>query len=269
MNIQEDYWNRRARYSCFYKNEAFYTITPVPLYYYRRKYLLDRLIPFVAAPQTDKICDFGCGDGWYIQFFDKRFPGKQWTGMDISQEMLNQAIGKSPKANFVLLSPEEEASQLSQVVDDLFDLVYAIAVFAHILDDSKVEELFFTITNKLRPGGKFVMFEQTAPQHVVGNSFCRRLSANYKSIAERCGLIVESSQLIKFPAHIFFERKIAPYFYKYYANVEKDDFLARMRANHNLYFRLLSRIAIVCSPKYVWPDEGQYWGNSFIVFRKP
>jgi hypothetical protein len=269
-DAQTEYWNRRAKYQFHYKGETFYTITPIPLYFYRRKRLLDSLAPLVEPKQVQSICDFGCGDGWYIQFFDRCFPGKRWTGIDISQGMLDQAIVRSPNARFMLFPSENQEGFLRQPgLVGAFDLVYSIAVFAHILNDADVAGLFCGLAETLSAGGKLVIFEQTGPRRVAGSSFCRRLSSDYKRIAESCGLVIQSSALIMFPAHVIFERRIAPKFYAYCADSGENDFLARVRANHNRLFRWLSRMAILLSPKSVWPDTGKLWGNSLIVFQKP
>ena len=62
----QDYWNDRGMNSYWYKGETFYTVTPIPLYYRRRVLLLELLEPLVVDNNVKDICDFGCGDGWYI-----------------------------------------------------------------------------------------------------------------------------------------------------------------------------------------------------------
>jgi SAM-dependent methyltransferase len=262
--MQTPYWNSRAQYQYRYKNETFYTISPVPLYFYRRRRLLSLLEPLVAAPDAHSICDFGCGDGWYIQYFERRAPGKEWTGADISPGMLDQARPKSPNATFLLV---REGTHIE--FDKSFDLIYAIAVFAHVLDDARVTDLFSELASSLTDGGRLAIYEQTGPQRVLQERSCRRLSCDYVEFAVRSGLVVVQRHLIAFPAHLLFERKIAPWFYRHYARNEAEDFECRIRANHNVCFRFLSRLAVALSPKSVWPDDGRRWGGSFVVFRKP
>lgn len=46
---EEDYWNARANKVYRYKGEEFYTITPIPYYYQRRKVILDFLAKCVCG----------------------------------------------------------------------------------------------------------------------------------------------------------------------------------------------------------------------------
>ena len=65
---ENSYWERRGRLKCYYKNEEFYTITPIPYYYKRRKIILELIEEYISKGEVQKVCDFGCGDGWYINF---------------------------------------------------------------------------------------------------------------------------------------------------------------------------------------------------------
>jgi len=60
MNSEANYWNSRGSNFFKYKGEYFYTITPIPHYYKRRKLLLN----LIGERLRDKnaVLDYGCGD---------------------------------------------------------------------------------------------------------------------------------------------------------------------------------------------------------------
>jgi 2-polyprenyl-3-methyl-5-hydroxy-6-metoxy-1,4-benzoquinol methylase len=69
MTDSEYYWNMRADNSYKYKGECFYTLTPIPYYYSRRRILLKLLGREIKKINKGKILDFGCGDGFYLKYF--------------------------------------------------------------------------------------------------------------------------------------------------------------------------------------------------------
>lgn len=148
MNDEKAYWDYRAEHRFYYKNEALYTITPAPLYFYRRRCLLNLLMPEVEPQHVKRICDFGCGDGWYLRYLSDRLPDKEWSGVDISQGMLDEAFSRDPNARYVLIDGKSKVE-----FEEPFDLIYSIAVFAHILDDYQVVNLFQDLAHSLGAGG--------------------------------------------------------------------------------------------------------------------
>lgn len=88
---EEDYWDKRARLSCVYKGDYFYTISAVPYYYKRRNYVLKRLLEVIERNNIRNICDIGCGDGEFMKMICKEKPEVSITGIDASIKMLDLA----------------------------------------------------------------------------------------------------------------------------------------------------------------------------------
>ncbi len=95
---EENYWNDRANKMYMYKKEKFYTITPIPYYYKRRKVIIDLLAKHIITSKAADVCDYGCGDGEYLRLAADHLNKKEsqnqfvkWTGIDISDEMLKKA----------------------------------------------------------------------------------------------------------------------------------------------------------------------------------
>jgi hypothetical protein len=67
--MSENYWLDRGNNLYEYKGEKYYTITPIPYYLKRRELLLKNveniINKLVEKKRFLKICDYGCGDGYY------------------------------------------------------------------------------------------------------------------------------------------------------------------------------------------------------------
>lgn len=257
---RKDYWQYRAKFSYRYKGETFYTVTPVPLYYRRRKVLVDLLTKLIDETGATQICDFGCGDGWYLNYLAQRYQDKKLFGVDLSESMIERARQACPEADL-------QVSGDGILFEDKFDLIYGFAVFAHVMDDDKVESLFRNIANKIDSNGYFLIFEQVGPQRRQWDNFCRRTSDEYIEIASKCGFYPEKRTLIAFPAHRYFEKHFLPRYKRRFikgSNIYERYF----NANKSILLRTLSSIMVAVSGSPLRPDEGKMDGNVFIVFKK-
>jgi SAM-dependent methyltransferase len=254
------YWNNRATDSCLYKGEHFYTITPVPYYYARRKLLLSLLCEVLSDDAVRSVCDFGCGDGYYLNYFSKMFAERNWMGLEISESMLSLAKLNCPNVNYQL-------SNTGILGDAKFCLVYSSAVFAHLKDDTDVLQLFQNISEHLSPNGKFVVFEQTGSKRTSGNLWCRRQPEDYVSLAKRSGLELQSRALIAFPAHRIFEKWFAPFFIKCFCSGSNSS-ARKLSANRSKIYRLVSALAIRLTRSPLKRESLSAEGNTFFVFAK-
>jgi len=259
-DIYKDYWEARGRLSFEYKGEIFYTVTPIPCYYHRRQILLKLMLQFIKNDEVERVCDFGCGDGWYLKYLSDRCLGKEWFGVDLSESMIARAREECPTANLQISSD-------GITFQDDFDLIYSVAVFAHVMNDDVMKSLFQNISHKLRPGGYFLVFEQTGPKRQAGDVWCRRTSEEYVDLAAKYGMIAERRFLITFSAHRFFERTLG----RYYRNLFSQGCTYHERcisANKSPFFRALSSLMLAFSFRPLRPDDGRTYGNTFLVFKK-
>lgn len=166
--------------------------------------------PLIESNAVKHICDFGCGDGWYIHHFGSLYPEKRYYGVDISLSMIERAKQTVPFAKL-------KVSQNGIDFENTFDLIYAIAVFQHIKDDM-LPIFFKNIYEHLIPGAKFAFFEATGFKRSEGETWYRRTTLEYVDFAKDAGFEIEQRRLIVFPAHRFFERRIAPYVKRFFIN---------------------------------------------------
>jgi len=255
----KDYWEIRGEKSYVYKGELFYTISPVPYYYKRRKILIEYLSKEMQFPKS--VYDFGCGDGWYLNYFSKLFPDIIFSGFDISESFIRQARLVLPDVVSLYYGISDEKNQ------NKYDLVYSIGVFAHI-PDSEILKIFNNIKTRLTSTGKLLIFEQTSggKSKVEGETYIRRLASEYVQIANDAGLILEKRFSVDYKIHRYFERYVAKKIYKLFKGNNQTE--KRINANKNILFRLLSSFACLLSIKPIKKEYKNYWGNTFFVFKK-
>jgi len=241
-----------------YKGETFYTVTPIPYYYKRRALLLALIEPLIANATVKDVCDFGCGDGWYIQYFGNRYPAKKYYGLDISRSMLECAKRASP---FATLRHGDRIDFANH-----FDLIYSIAVLQHVPDDV-IKKLFANINETLCTKGRFVFFEATGVKRTEGETWYRRTTYEYARFAEDAGFEIEQRQLIAFPFHNLFERKIAPY-YKRFIVRGFDSNERSINANKSVLFKFLSLLFLNATKEPLRADDGMIDGNTLYISRK-
>lgn len=252
-------WEERANLGNFYQGENFYTITPLPLYIKRREILLNLLTPYVSKAKT--ICDLGCGDGWYMHYFQTQFKEtKVFTGIDASKNMLVKARLLNPTV-FLYQSNTGLSTEGSQ-----FQLIYTIAMLAHI-DDKSLKTIAQSVFQNLDNKGNYVIFEQVAPNNYTGKSFVRRTIGEYENIFQQVGFEVEQKTLVRFRFHQFFEKNIAKYYYKFFCE-GKDDYEKRINANSHLLFILMSKLFLLADKKHLIYNGTGGWGNLFMSLVK-
>jgi len=253
------HWNKRAHLSTVYKNEIFYTITPLPFYVKRRELLIKSIKDYF---NVERVCDFGCGDGWYVNKFINNVNHKKYYGIDISEKMIEKAKINNPNISF--LKSEIGLDVFEKEVK--FDLIYSIAVLAHIPNDL-LKPILITIEKHLDNKGRYIIFEQVAPFYYSGNNFHRRTINDYKYLFVESGFNIESVKLFSFTCHRFFEHRIAKLYYKHFCKSEID-VERRVEANNHFLFRLLSAFFLFFDINPIKNRTEKGWGNVLIILNK-
>lgn len=148
-----------------------------------------------------KICDFGCGDGWYLHYFRNRLRKKTFWGVDLSPEMIEKARQRNPD---VVL---QQVSSIGINFKERFDLVYCFAVLAHVSDENAIA-LLENISAHLTPGKLFLLFEQTEGKLKRGRNYYRRPCIDYERWASRAGLRLDHKITIAFPLFRIYEKTL-------------------------------------------------------------
>jgi SAM-dependent methyltransferase len=115
-------------------------------------HLAYRDLPAIIAAHVPggRALDFGCGTGRSTRFV--RDLGFETVGVDISQEMLDQALEADPDGDYRLISDDDPAS----LGDGAFDLVLSVFTFDNIPTAAKKINLFTALRGLLAPGGHLV-----------------------------------------------------------------------------------------------------------------
>lgn len=109
---------------------------------------IDHLAPLAVAvlevsPSPERVLDVGCGTGAGTLFLSREFPQARVRGVDISEEMIHQAVAK------VGLDPE---GRVAYRVADAAALPYADESF-DLVAQLNMPPFFDELARVLRPGG--------------------------------------------------------------------------------------------------------------------
>jgi SAM-dependent methyltransferase len=259
INFNREYWENRGKRKYYYRGEDFYTITPIPYYYQRRKALLrlldKELYNFKEKSGTISILDFGCGDGFFSIYSKKFLPHCTVRGYDIAHSMIRRAREKRNSHN---VSGIHFSTKYPRKVK--FDLIYIFAVFAH-LKNSQVHYLIKHLPKLLKKNGKILLFEATGNQPFKGSKWFRRTENEYIEIFRKNQLAVKNKKTIIFPFYNKCRYRIIKPITRLFFRSEI------LIANNNVLFRLTNEFFLLFSnllDNFFKGDDG----NTFFVFDK-
>lgn len=263
-NEVERYWIERGENSFKYKGEEFYTITPISYYYQRRKELLSTVFNFVKeynVDQTSKILDFGCGDGWYLNYFARKMSSNFYYGCDLSQSMIYKA-NKDKKFENI----KYKVANGYIPFEEKFDFIYSIAVLAHILDDILLLKVIDNIYDNIYDNGYFICFEAIADTMRSGKTWTRRSEKDYIQMFEEKGFELIFQKYVSYTLfnmyEWFFLRKIERFF-RGDGEVER-----RLAMNRSKLIIFLNEIIMKLSKLIKLPLKKKITGNTIFCFKK-
>jgi len=122
------------------------------MYRVRRHVFLRALRPLTLRPQKLRVLDIGSGTGFYVdRWHELGVP--HVTGADLTETAIVRLRAAFPADTFVRFDVSEPDPPLDP---GTFDLVSAMDVLFHIVDDERFERAFATIFSLLAPGGRFI-----------------------------------------------------------------------------------------------------------------
>ncbi|HEX6708349.1 MAG TPA: class I SAM-dependent methyltransferase [Albitalea sp.] len=126
---------------------------------YRRKQAVLRRSLRAAGfdPAGKRVMEIGVGTGVYVDFW-KRLGVSAITGLDISSAAIEFLRRQHPGHDFLKCDVTEPDAQGACGSD--FDLVTALDVLYHVVDDTRLERALRNVRAALRPQGLFAIHDQ-------------------------------------------------------------------------------------------------------------
>ena len=93
----------------------------------------DKFAFYVLSRHTEEpesFLDIGCGNGHTIEFFSKRWPETEYTGIDLSDVAIEFAKKRVPEADFIAADYQDALFGVTR----LFDVVVLMGVAEHFED---------------------------------------------------------------------------------------------------------------------------------------
>lgn len=110
--------------------------------------LADHLIAERGGDPSGELLDIGCATGELIGYLLSRFPRLTAAGVDVFDELLEQARANVPPAAFVKAS----ALELPAGFANRFDIVTAVGV-ASVFDEHEIAVFWRSLLDAAKPGG--------------------------------------------------------------------------------------------------------------------
>jgi len=152
--------------------------------------------------QNMSAIDIGSGVGFYIDFIKKRGATKI-VGVDISQTSIDYLKNNFPDCDFY----KADISDIDLKLPGKFDVLIAISILFHIVDDMKFAQAIQNIGNLVKPRGFAILSDTFSPplfnpaSHVTFRS-----RAEYENELKKAGFII----LDTLPMFYFLNRTFIP-----------------------------------------------------------
>lgn len=114
----------------------------------------------VARETFSDLLDAGCGTGAMLGMFQRDYPDKNYTGVDLSEKMIEIAKKKHMEGIHFVAGDCEELP----FADDSFDVVTCSMSFHHYPNPQK---FFMSLRRVLRPGGRLVLRDMASNSRFI------------------------------------------------------------------------------------------------------
>lgn len=145
----------------------------------------------IAPNSETRVLDIGSGTGFYIALW-QTLGARHITGLDIATNAVRTLQKKFPSAHFIhgdVSSGLPVGMQLHS-----FDLISAMDVLFHIVDDARYEQAIATIAQLLKPNGLFVFSDNFVVQERRSEHHINRTAQTTARLLQKYGLAIEQQR---------------------------------------------------------------------------
>lgn len=133
------------------------------------------------------VLDAGCGQGYFADFYTRRYPLAAYTGLDVSARAVAHLAATRPAGTFV----HGELSRWQPADGGRFDVIQSLEVFHLILDDALVEAALANFRRLLAPGGHALVTAALPERTTERGGYLRfRSRRRFTTMLDRAGLAI-------------------------------------------------------------------------------
>lgn len=203
------------------------------------------------------LLDYGCGSGRWVDYFERR--GYRYSGVDVSNEMLRIARGRSPEASFSQL----QGGRIPHP-DRSFDVVCSIAVIHHNPYEEQAR-MAAELCRVTRDDGFIVLFESVAPLRAPGGIEFPRPIESWRTLFADLGMSLRLSRgarygILKWGAEKFARRLRI--------GVGADGRIWKSGADKPLWQKLIDRMDAIVDPSLGPILPTRYHRRALMIFSK-
>lgn len=114
----------------------------------------------IDSEPWESVLDAGCGTGAVLYLLHEKYPGKSYTGIDLSEKMIDTARNKNIDGAIFVQGDCEELPFES----GLFDVVICSQSFHHY---TRPEMFFDSVSRVLKPNGRLILRDMSMPLAAV------------------------------------------------------------------------------------------------------
>jgi 2-polyprenyl-3-methyl-5-hydroxy-6-metoxy-1,4-benzoquinol methylase len=197
----QQYWEKRLQKQWTLNGVGYIGMGRFNDWVYRAKgSVFDRIVRSLPLPTAFTILDIGCGTGFYIDRWKTRKAGKI-TGMDLTDVAVQQLRAKYPDCEFL----QGDIGDSSKPPQEEVDVVSAMDVLFHIVDDKRYAQALRNIYSLVKPGGYFVFTEFFLHHEpLVAQHHVSRTLASIGKMAEDAGFSIVK----RAPTHILMNQPL-------------------------------------------------------------
>ena len=161
---------------------------------YRYVAYLIKMMRELEKTEFTSLCDFGCGDGYFLKQFIRRFPGKRAVGVDIASQAIEFArlFNNGTGNRFLNCDIVQEPSA------ERFDAGVSIAVIEHIPPD-ELPDFIAAMHSWLKPGGTLLATVPSTnlPLRNIKRHYQHFTEESFRAVMSPCFEAVETGYITR------------------------------------------------------------------------